>query len=358
MPTSFLRNGLTSLALCGVIFLIQPSLGTEAPARAAAAKQRDTNSADARLRALYTEEWNWRRKEMARSSDQPGEAGESNHFPRVDAASQQARLAYWTRVLATLNSIPLADLSPEERVNAQVFAASIRAFTHDIKYRIYEAPFNSDTFFWTEFTPRQGFATANAYRAYLGRLRDVPRYFDEQITNMRAGIARGFTVPLVAVLGREKTIEPYINGDRGNPLYAPFAQMPSHISATEQDTIRREADTVLREAVAPAYERLLTFMRTEYMPKARTNIAAAAMPEGDAYYQAMIEKFTTLTLTPQQIHDIGLAEVARIDSEMVATMRRAGFKGTKAQFMHFLRTDPRFYARTPRELLATSAYVA
>ena len=322
------------------------------------ATQRDTSSADARLRALYTEEWNWRRKEMARGSDQPGEAGESNHFPKVDAASQQARLAYWTRTLATLKSIPLDELSPEEKVNAQVFSASLRAFSNDIKYRTYEAPFNSDTFFWAEFTPRQGFATAVAYRAYLGRLRDVPRYFEEQIANMRAGIARGFTVPRVSVAGRDKTIEPYINGDTTNPLYAPFAQMPSNMSATEQDAMRREADTVLREAVAPAYERLLAFMRNEYMPKARTSLAANAMPDGDAYYQAMIEKFTTLNLTPKQIHEIGLKEVARLEKEMEATKERAKFAGTMAEFFEFLRTDPQFYARTPRELLSYSAYVS
>ena len=91
-----------------------------------------------------------------------------------------------------------------------------------MRFKTYEAPFNSDTFFWTEFTPRQGFATADAYRNYLGRLRDVPRYFDEQIANMRAGLARGFTVPRVSVAGRDRTIEPYVKADTTNPLYTPF----------------------------------------------------------------------------------------------------------------------------------------
>ena len=308
------------------------------------------SSADARLRALYTEEWNWRQQEFGR--------GTGDRFPRVDAASQQARLAYWTRTLATLDTIPVDQLSAEEKINAQIFRTSLRALASDVRYRTYEAPFNSDTFFWTEFTPRQGFATAAAYRSYLARLRDVPRYFDEQIANMRAGLARGYTVPRVSVLGRDRTIEPYVKGDASNPLYASFTQFPAGVTPADQDALRAEAATVIRDVVAPAYTRLLTMIRDEYLVKARTTLAAKAMPDGEAFYQAQIEKHTTLTLTPQQIHDIGLKEVARLEAEMRATKDKANFNGTMAEFFTFLRTDPQFYAKTPREHLSYSAYVA
>ncbi|HMJ82121.1 MAG TPA: DUF885 family protein [Vicinamibacterales bacterium] len=308
------------------------------------------SSADARLGALYAEEWNWRQQELGR--------GAGDRFSRVDAASQQARLAYWTRTLATLDTIPVDQLSPEEKINAQIFRTSLRALAGDVQYRTYEAPFNSDTFFWTDFTPRQGFATAAAYRSYLARLRDVPRYFDEQIVNMRAGLARGYTVPRVSVLGRDRTIEPYVKGDASNPLYAPFTQFPAGVTPADRDALSAEAVTVIRDIVAPAYARLLTMIREEYLVKARTTLAATAMPDGGAFYQAQIEKHTTLTLTPQQIHDIGLKEVARIEAEMRATKDKANFKGTMAEFFTFLRTDPQFYAKTPRELLSYSAYVA
>jgi uncharacterized protein (DUF885 family) len=348
MSRSLVRSFLIPVVLCAVFVLVPASART----------QPGGGSADARLRALYTEEWNWRQQELARGGDQRGAAGGGDRFPRVDAASQQARLEYWTKALAMLDSIPFDQLSPEEKVNAQVFRASIRGLADDVRFRTYEAPFNSDTFFWAEFTPRQGFATAGAYRAFLGRLRDVPRYFNEQIANMRAGLARGFTVPRVSVVGRDQTIEPYVKGDTTNPLYAPFSQMPSTIPAAEQAAMRSEAATVIRDVVAPAYGQLLTFMRSEYLPTARTTLAAVAMPDGEAYYQAMIEKFTTLNLTAKQIHEIGLKEVARIEAEMQATKERAGFKGTMAEFFHFLRTDPQFYAKTPRELLSYSAYVS
>ena len=325
----------------------------------ASAQQRASraNSADARLRALYTSEWNWRLKEMART-DQPGEAGRTNQLPRVDAATQEPRLAYWTRVLARLDSIPFARLSAEEKVNAQVFRTSITELANDVRFRTYEMPFNSDSFFWTEFTPRQGFSTAEAYRNYLGRLHDAPRFFNEHIANMRAGLARGFTVPRVSVEGRDKTIEPYVKGDSSNPLFGPFIQMPPSIPAAEQAAMRAEALTLIKDELAPAYAQLLTMIREEYMPKARTTLAATAMPDGERYYKAMIEKFTTLDLTARQIHDIGLSEVARIRAEMVTVKERAGFKGTMEEFFTFLRTDPQFYAKTPRELLSYSAYVS
>jgi uncharacterized protein (DUF885 family) len=340
MSRTSARRSLACFGLLAVLALVP------APARA----QGDVSSADARLRALYTEEWNWRQRELGR--------GDADRFPRVDAASQQARLAYWTKTLAALETIPFDELSPEEKVNAQVFRASLRALANDARFRTYEAPFNSDTFFWTAFTPRQGLATADAYRAFLSRLRDVPRHFDEHIVNMRAGLARGFSVPRVSVVGRDVTIEPYLKTDATNPLFVPFTLMPATIPSKDQEAMRAEAATIIRDIVAPAYERLLAFMRTEYLPKTRTTLGAVEMPDGEAYYQAMIEKFTTRTLTAKEIHEIGLKEVARIEAEMMATKERAGFKGSMAEFFQFLRTDPQFYAKTPRELLSYSAYVS
>jgi uncharacterized protein (DUF885 family) len=189
-------------------------------------------------------------------------------------------------------------------------------------------------------------------------MRDLPRYFDENIVNMRAGLARGFSVPQVSLTGRDKTIEPYLAADSTNPLYLPFTMMPTGIAAAEQARLRAEAAAVIRTDVAPAYTKLLAMIRGEYMPKARTTLAATAQPDGAAYYKAMIEKFTTLDLTAQQIHEIGLKEVARIKAEMQTTMEKSGFKGTMPEFFTFLRTDPQFYAKTPRELLSYSAYVS
>ena len=315
------------------------------------------SSADERLRALYTAEWDWRQQEFARHPGEVGRGFTADHLPRVDAATQKARLAYWTSVLTQLDAIEPATLSASERLNGEIFRAVVEELAVDARFKSYEAPFNADTFFWTSFTPREGFVTADEYRRYLGRLRDAPRYFDEQIVNMRAGLKRGYTVPKVSVQGRDRTIEPYLAADDTNPLYLPFVRMPASMPADEQDRLRTEARGTIARSTVPAYTKLLAFIRTEYLVRARETLAASKLPDGAAYYQAMIRKFTTLDLTAEQIHKIGLEEVARIRALQMDTMAKAGFKGTLPEFMVFLRTDPQFYARTPRELLANAAFI-
>ena len=314
-------------------------------------------SADEQLRAIYNAQWKWWKEQMAEEPDDERPGNESAHLPQVDGASHEARLEHLKRVLADLDEVELARLSAEETVNAQVFRAIIEERISDLHFKTYQTPFNADSFFWTEFTPREGFPTVEEYRKYLSRLSEVPRYFDQHTANMRAGLARGFTVPKTSVIGRDQTIEPYLATDTTNPLYVPFNQMPAAIPKAEQERLQNEARVLIAGKVAPAYQKLLTFIRSEYLVKARRTIAASKLPDGAAFYQARIKKFTTLDLTPEQIHQIGLGEVARIKAEMQTTMVKAGFKGTLPEFYTFLRTDPQFYAKTPQQLLAEAAYI-
>ncbi len=186
-------------------------------AQAAIAQALAAGSADARLKALYEREWQWR-QEQGCAAASGGDGGDGpTHLPKVDAATQKARFDYWTKALAELDTIPADQLSPEEKVNAAVFRQSIETMANDIKYKIYEAPFNADTFFWSGLNPRSGgFATAQAYRNYIARMRDIPRFFDEQTANMQAGLARGFRRAQIAVQGRDVTIKPYLPADQTN----------------------------------------------------------------------------------------------------------------------------------------------
>lgn len=315
---------------------------------------------DQKLRALYDSEWAWRQAETGHVQDERGRWGRLGpHIPHVDAATQAAHLAYWTKVLAQLDAIPVNTLSPDERINAAVFRQTVETLAADVRFKTYEQPFNSDTFFWDQLSPRfGGFETAEDYRNYISRLRDIPRYFDEQIANMRAGLVRGFSVPRVTLTGRDKTIEPFTAGGPDNPLYDPMKAMPASIPAAEQAQLQAEAKSVIEQIDTPAYVKLLAFIRDDYMKQARTTLAAEAEPDGKAFYQSQIKEYTTLDMTPEQIHELGLKEVARISAEMEAVKAKTGFKGTMPEFLEFLRTDPRFYPKTPGELLGFSSYVA
>jgi len=329
--------------------------GLAAPATAAPRATAAASPA-ARLHALFDAEWAWRQGELAEVTDGL-ESKPGDHLPSVTPAAQERRRAYWTKTLAALDSIPVAALSAEDRISIAVFRTSLTAMISNIAFKTYEAPLNSDTFFWGYLAPAQGFASAAEYRRYLGRMRDIPRYFDENVANMRAGLARGYSVPRVGLEGRDKTLEPYVAPGAGNPFLAAFDKMPGTIPAAEQAALRTEAATLVRTTVAPAYAKLLAFMQGTYLPQTRTSIDAFSLPDGKAFYADQIREYTTLDLTADQIHDIGLKEVARIDADMQATMKAAGFKGSFAEFLAFLRADPQFYARTPRELLGFSALV-
>jgi uncharacterized protein (DUF885 family) len=123
------------------------------------------------------------------------------------------------------------------------------------------------------------------------------------------------------------------------------------VSASEQASLRAQAVEVIRDVVQPAYVELLKFMRTEYVPGLRTTLAAEDMPDGKAFYRAKIREFTTLDMSPEEIHALGVSEVARLHDEMLAVMKATGFKGDFPAFLKYLRSEPRFYAKTPDELL-------
>lgn len=316
-------------------------------------------TADAKLRALYDDYAAWDAKESEQFQDARGETKPTAHLPHVDEASQLRRAAHLKELLDQLNAVPIEQLSPGEQVNAAVFRAVLENGVGEARFRQWEMPFNSDSSFWTYLDSRRSFADAAEYQRYISRMRDIPRYFDEQIVNMRAGLARGFSVPKATLTGRDASISAYImDNPTKSSFFKAFEDLPSTIPATEQQALKAEATDVIRQSVMPAYRRLLTFYKTEYYPRARTTISARDLPDGDAYYRDNIREYTTTDKTPEDIHQLGLQQVALIESEMRKTMADSGFKGSFADFLKFLKTDPRFKARTPDELMGVSSYVA
>jgi uncharacterized protein (DUF885 family) len=329
------------------------------PAQAEPAAKHHRTTADARLKVLYDGYATWDSKESGTFENSRGEIEGAGYLPRVDEAAQLRREAHLKQILTQLNAIPKAELSPDEQVNAAIFRTLLENQISDYHFRTWEMPFNSDSTFWTYLDSSQPFENAAGYRRYIARLRDIPRYFDEQTANARAGLARGFSVPRATLVGRDQSVAAFIVDDpEKSSFYKPFDRFPSNIPAAEQATLRAEGKAAIEQSVMPAYRKLLGFIRDDYIPHTRTTISAHDLPDGDAFYRAQIREFTTTDMTPEEIHQLGLKEVDRIDAEMHKTMLESGFKGSFPDFLTFLKTDPQFYAKTPDELLGVSAYAA
>jgi uncharacterized protein (DUF885 family) len=347
-------HGSVLLAIAGAAAIVAP-VHAQAPA---AAHQPAPSAADRRLKALYDGYAAWDAKESGNFQDSRGETKPADYLPRVDAATQQRRAAHLQDLLKQLTAIPVAQLSPAEKVNAAVFRTILENAISDAHFRLWEMPFNSDSNFWT-YLDAKPLQDAAEYRRYIARMRDVPRFFDEEMVNMRAGLTRGFSVPRATLEGRDASIAAFLADDvTKSPFYKAFEKMPATIPAAEQQALRAEGQAAIRDAVQPAYRKLLDFYRNDYLPRTRTTVSARDLPDGDAFYRAQIREYTTTDLSPEEIHQIGLKQVAGIEAEMQQTMRDSGFKGSFADFLKFLKTDPQFIAKTPDELMGVSSYVA
>ncbi len=340
----------------------------------AQAQAPQANAADQAFQSIYKAEWNWRMQQLPGFDEDSDNSARppANSLQDVGPEAQARRLAYLDGVLEKLDGIDPEALSAQERVNFAVYRPQIEHAAAELRFRDYEMPFNADSSFWSDlgFMAGADLRDAAAYRAYASRLRDVPRYFDQQIVNMRAGLARGFSVPRAVLDGRDGSIAMVaeLKSPEDASFWKPYARMPATIPAAEQEALRAEGRAAIREAVIPAFARLLTFFRNDYVPQARTTLAAEAMPDGAAWYREQIRKYTTLDQSPDEIHAIGLQEVASIRAEMEAIIDKLGFEGTSkgraaseqrfADFLHFLRTDPQFYAKTPQELLDDAAWIS
>jgi uncharacterized protein (DUF885 family) len=317
-----------------------------------------TQSADARLHKIYADEWQWREEQFPDNED--AQKPIQDHLPKVDPASQAMRLRMWQDVLQKLDAVPRTGLSPPEQINFDVYYPQIQALIADQQFREYEMPANSDTTFWTDigYTARRQYRGVQDYRNWIGQMKDIPRYFHEQMDEMRAGLKRGFTPPRVTLEGRDASITAVTDATpEASLFYTPFKDMPG-IAPADQKSLRDQAIAAIRDTVQPAYRELLTFFRAEYFPGTRTTLAAYDLPDGKAYYQARIRQFTTLDQDPAAIHAFGESEVARLHEQMLGAMRETGFTGDFPAFLAFLRPDPQFQAKTPEELLMRAAWIA
>jgi uncharacterized protein (DUF885 family) len=325
----------------------------------ACAPQEDAAS---RLNELFEREWSVRLQEDPLFATSVGNHDYDRLLPTVSEEDQGRRREIWVGMLEELHSIDSSSLDETDRVSYAIFERQLENRVAGHRFGSYQIPIDADSGFHTALVdlPRQmPLGTVEQYEDYLARLRAFPRYFEQQIANMRKGVERGMTVPQVVLEGYEVTIASHVVEQPGESVfYAPFEDFPRTLDPDEQRRLREEGAAAIGDAVVPAYRSFLDFMFDEYRPNARTTLGASELPDGHDYYAQRVHHYTTLEITPEEIHRIGRAEVERIRGEMQQIIDELGFEGSFEQFLRFLRTDPRFYPETPQELLMRAAWLA
>jgi uncharacterized protein (DUF885 family) len=349
MPRLSRRHVLTAAAL------IAAAAPLRAQTVAAQASTSPPGSPAGRLHALFAEHWQRRLREDPQMATQFGDRRYNDRLPSVGLADQRRMVEEDRTELSRLLAIPRDSLSAEDLTNYDVFRRLREDDIAEAQFHGYLIPItNREGFhvYFPELPHEVPLATVRDYEDYVARLTAFRGYVGQNVELMRQGIREGMVLPRVSVEGIEGSITPHVVDDPTKSLlYAPFANFP----ATVPDSARARLAAAGRQAVAtsvvPGYRDFSEFIRREYLPAARATIGASALPNGRAYYASRVRQFTTLDVTPQQVHQTGLAEVARIRAAMDSVMRATGFTGTFAEFTQMLRTEPRFYVDSPERLM-------
>jgi uncharacterized protein (DUF885 family) len=319
-------------------------------------------SVSAEFHRLLDEEWESRLREEPLLASSVGDHRYDDRLPSVAPADLQRAADRRRSTLPRLQAIDRAGLDVADRISYDMLARELKDDVADHEFGSWQLPINADTGFHTGFAdlPRSTtFRNTGDYRNYVARLRAFPGYVAQQIANMREGLRTGFTLPRVVLDGYDVAIRSHVVDDPEKSVFsAPFRSFPPGVPEADRARLVADGRSAVMDGAVAGYRAFLDFMVGEYIPRTRTTTAAADLPRGREYYAHRVRHFTTLDVTPEEVHKIGLAEVERIHAEMLEVIRQSGFPGDFAAFLKFLRTDPRFYARTPEELLKDASFIA
>ncbi|WP_395646892.1 DUF885 domain-containing protein [Terricaulis sp.] len=269
---------------------------------------------------------------------------------RESALRQRAELV---ALKTQVERVRTRGLSDEDALNRMYLLRVIDQSIEGIDLDFGRAPIsNGDGFF--SIGPALAYNTpigsADDAEAWITRLSAMPDYYRQSMINARRGIATGYTQPRI-VVDRALTAARAQTDSMETTLLLPFTQMPASMPAAQQEQFRARARTIIREQVVPVHREAVRFIETEYLPAARPSIGLRSATNGEALYRYLVRSYTTTDMTPEQIHELGLSEVARIRAAMEREIAASGFRGSFADFQRFLRTDPQFYAHSEEELV-------
>jgi uncharacterized protein (DUF885 family) len=322
-----------------------------------------SGSPSATLSAVVEREWRWQLEQFPSFATNVGVHEYDDRLEHVDPATQLKRLEHYRALSKTLAGIRVAGLSVEEQATLAVVAEQTRAAAAAIEVGATLMPMSGDSGFFIDLAQlpqAHEFQTVSDYERYLKRLGEIPRYFDDNLALLREGLARGITLPSVVLKGRDQAARAHAEPKAltASVFYAPFTHFPASIPPGERSRLEALGLAAVKTSVLPAYAKVAGFLAETYLPAARSTIGASDLPQGRAYYQAQMREYLTEERTPEAVHALGLAEVARLRAEMETIRQQVGFAGSLTDFFAFLRKDPQFYAKTPEELLMRASRIA
>jgi uncharacterized protein (DUF885 family) len=256
--------------------------------------------------------------------------------------------------LEELVKIDLSGLKETDRISAELLKFVLQDKIDFYRYERYLNPLLSDSGFHSSLNYQvRSLNNYQQVKDYLNKLNSIPVFVDQHFVNLRAGLEKGVSQPRVIFNGYETTYNDHIVDDfKDNYFYSPFKNLPETLSEIQKDSVLMAAKEVIKGEVIPQFKRIKEFFETEYLPNTRKTLGAADMPNGKEFYQNRINFYTTSNqYSAEDIHQIGLAEVARLKAKMETIISELNFEGSFADFLEFLRTDEQFYAKTPKELL-------
>ncbi len=307
-----------------------------------------------KLRALFKEEWEYNLRENPTFASSLGDRRYNDRWPDESLAAIERRHRHKKAVLEKLQAIDTRALSAADRLNYALFRKRYESDVEGHQYHQYLIPLNQREGIQTanQLGDELRFATVKDYEDWIARLRAFPTYMDQTIALMREGIKEKIVHPKVIMERIPGQIAKQIVDDpAASPFFKPFKQFPKDFPQADRERLSAQAKQAIAENIVPVFRKFQTFFTGEYLPACYDRVGIWQLPRGKQMYAYLARRFTTTNLTPEQIHEIGQQEVRRIRAEMEKVIQQVGFQGSFEEFLHFLRTDPRFYYKDPQELL-------
>lgn len=314
---------------------------------------KEQSSATKTLHDLFTVEWDYDMQQHPEGASEQGDRRWNDRWSDVSLAAHASRQQHYQEVLAGLAAVDRGALSAADQLNYDLFKKRYEDRIEGYKFHWFLVPLNQREGIQTsdDLADALRFETLKDYEDWIARLHAFPLLMDQTIALMRQGMQERMMLPKVIMqripgqIDRQIVTDPTQSG-----FYKPFAHFARAISAADQQRLQTTARQAIAQQIVPAFQKFKQFFVSEYLPACYDQVGAWQLPHGDELYAYDVRHFTTTNQTPEQIHQTGLSEVARINREMQQVMVQSGFKGSREEFFKFLRTDPQFFYKNPDDL--------